>query len=72
MSSQWQDSTKRVSDRKSQLESMFNECIKLNEVNDEFMTKIIEMEQKVECLPELAFGKDTLKKQKTDFKVILN
>lgn len=49
-----------------------SDCKHLNSVYDEFLTKISGMEQKVDSLPELAIGKDTLKKQKTDYKVCHN
>jgi hypothetical protein len=58
-----------VIERKKLLESMFNECQKLESINTEFMNRIIEIEQKVDGLPELTFGKDTLRKQKTEYKV---
>lgn len=59
----------KVCHRKQNLESMVAECKHLNSTYDEFLTKISVMEQKVESLPELAIGKDTLKRQKTDYKV---
>lgn len=48
---------------------MLNECRKLEQINNEFANRIQEIEQKVESLPNLSFGKDTLKRQKSEYKV---
>lgn len=70
MSSQWKESTNKVIDKKNQLETMLNESSKLEQINSDFLNRISDMESKVECLPEPSFGKDTLRKQKTEYKVI--
>jgi hypothetical protein len=49
---------------------MLNESRKLELINNDFLEKISEMEHKVECLPEPSLGKDTLRKQKTEYKVM--
>lgn len=67
---QWKESQDKVSNRKQHLESMLAECKHLSSVYDELMSKIGGMEQRVESLPELAIGKDTLKRQKTDYKIM--
>lgn len=60
----------RVADKKQEFTTMLNESRKLEEVNSDFLSKIVDMEDKIENLPERAAGKDTLKKQKIEFKVI--
>lgn len=59
----------KVADKKHQFETMLEESQKLEEVNNDFLGKIEDMEKKIENLPEKGVGKDTLKKQKTEFKV---
>lgn len=66
---QWEKSIINVTERKDQLETMLNECQTLEQINMDFMERINEIEQKVDSFPELTFGKDTLKKQKTEYKV---
>lgn len=60
----------RVADKKQEFTTMLNESRKLEEVNSDFLSKIVDMEDKIESLPERGAGKDTLKKQKIEFKVI--
>ena len=48
---------------------MLKECQTLDQINMDFIERINEIEQKVDSFPELTFGKDTLKKQKTEYKV---
>ena len=59
----------KVADKKELFTTMLNESRKLEEVNSDFLGKIVDMEDKIEALPERGAGKDTLKKQKTEFKV---
>ncbi len=66
---QWKESTNRVIDKKQQLEIMLNESLKLEQINSDFLNRIADMEKKVQGLPEPSFGKDTLRKQKTEYKV---
>ena len=59
----------KVIDKKHQFTTMLDESRKLEEVNSDFLGKIVDMESKIENLPEQSVGKDTLKKQKIEFKV---
>lgn len=70
LNSQWEASKIKVVDKKHQLETMMEESRKLEEVNSDFLSKIEDMEKKIGNLPEPSVGKDTLKKQKTEFKVL--
>ena len=55
-------------EKKRQFEEMLSDCRRLDQINNDFLNRIVEMEQKVETLPDLTYGKDTLKKQKTEYK----
>lgn len=59
----------KVLDKKHQFNTMLDESRKLEEVNSDFLSKIVDMEQKIDSLPEQSCGKDTLRKQKIEFKV---
>lgn len=72
LESEWMETLNKLSERKQHLESMQDEYKNLSNAYEEFLNKINNMEQKVESLPELSFGKDTLKRQKTDYKVEIN
>ncbi len=48
---------------------MLDESRKLEEVNNDFLGKIVDMENKIDNLPEQSLGRETLRKQKTEFKV---
>ena len=61
----------KVINKKQQFTTMLDESRKLEEVNSDFLSKIVDMEDKIENLPERGMGKDTLKKQKIEFKVRL-
>lgn len=67
---QWNERLDKVNDRKQHLESMLTDCTNLNGSYEEFLAKISAMEEKVERLPDLAVGKETLKRQKTDYKIL--
>ena len=45
-----------VIDRKEILETMLNECRKLEQINYEFTNRITEMEEKITNLPTLGHG----------------
>jgi F0F1-type ATP synthase gamma subunit len=47
---------------------MLKECHKLDEINAEFSTNITDMEQKIDGLQAISFSKDTLKRQKVEYK----
>jgi hypothetical protein len=53
------------------LASMLEECRHLDRLNTEFSDRVNEIEQKMQGLPEPSLGKDTLKRQKTEYKVNL-
>lgn len=72
MNSQWVDCLKKLTERKNQLETMLIECRKLEQINNEFTNRINEMENKVQALPDITFGQDTLKRQKSQYKQIKN
>ena len=55
--------------RRSQLQTMHDECKNVEEMSNEFANRMSDIEQKVEALPEVSFGSDTLKKQKSEYKV---
>ena len=59
----------KVIDKKHEFKTMLEESRKLDEVNSDFLSKIADMEEKIESLPERGVGKDTLKKQNLEFKV---
>ncbi len=60
----------KVIEKKNQFTTMADESRKLKEVNNDFLGKIIEMEKKIDNLPEQSSGKETLRKQKIEFKVM--
>ena len=66
---QWQENTEKVLDKKAQLETMLEDSRILEQVNSDFLSKIVEMELKIGNLPEPSVGKETLKKQRIEFKV---
>ncbi len=72
LNSQWGDCLKKLDDRKNQLETMLIECRKLEQINNEFSNRIVDMENKVQSLPDITFGQDTLKRQKNQYKQIKN
>jgi len=59
----------KVIDKKHQFTTMLDESRKLEEVNNDFLGKIVDMENKIDNLPEQSLGRETLRKQKTEFKV---
>ncbi len=48
---------------------MLDDSRKLEQVNNDFLSKMKDMEEKIIDLPEPSVGKETLKKQKIEFKV---
>jgi len=70
LNAQWEESTMKVIEKKNQFTTMADESRKLKEVNNDFLGKIIEMEKKIDNLPEQSSGKETLRKQKIEFKVM--
>jgi len=70
LNAQWEESTMKVIEKKHQFTTMVDESRKLKEVNNDFLGKIIEMENKIDNLPEQSSGKETLRKQKIEFKVM--
>jgi hypothetical protein len=48
---------------------MLEECRNLDKFNNDFADRISEIEEKIHGLPEPSLGKDTLKRQKTEYKV---
>ena len=69
MTTQWSESTQKVTEKKTRLEAMLDECRHLDKLNSEFSDRVYEIEQKMQGLPEPSLGKDTLKRQKTEYKV---
>ncbi len=53
---------------------MQDECRRIDHLNQQFLDRIVEMEERVQSLPELnsSFGQDTLKKQKSQYKASHN
>lgn len=51
------------------LETMLDDSRHLDKLNSEFSDRVGEIEQKMQGLPEPSLGKDTLKRQKTEYKV---
>lgn len=71
LSSEWKESTQRVIEQKRQLEEMLKESEQLNELNESFNHRLNEMDSKLSHLVDIGFmGKDTLRKQKFEYKQI--
>ena len=70
LNAQWEESTMKVIEKNHQFTTMLDESRKLKEVNNDFLGKIVEMENKIDNLPEQSSGKETLRKQKIEFKVM--
>lgn len=68
LESQWKESTRKVIDRKDILETMLNECRKLEQINYEFTNRITEMEEKIQNLTPIGNAVDNLKLQKSEYK----
>ncbi len=71
LSAEWKESTQRVIEQKKQMEEMLMESKQLNELNDDFNNRLNEMESKLNLLVDISYmGKDTLRKQKFEYKQI--
>jgi hypothetical protein len=69
LTTQWSESTQKVIEKKMRLETMLDDSRHLDKLNSEFSDRVGEIEQKMQGLPEPSLGKDTLKRQKTEYKV---
>jgi hypothetical protein len=55
--------------RRNQLQAMLEECNGAEEAANNFTARINEIEKKMDNLPDVSFGTDTLKRQKSEYKV---